>query len=318
MRTIAHAGEQVKKENQTTGADLRLALMLIPLTIFCASKKGGEMVREPVFAGGFYPSRPDSLKHMVDKFFAAARKEPIDGEIIGISVPHAGYPFSGAVAAYGINQIAGADIKTVVMIGPSHQVNFPGCAVYARGAWKTPLGKVEIDSALAAEIIKQNPQIQDQPNAFNQEHSLEVELPLLQTALKNFKIVPIMMADQSRQNCTVLAQALARVLPGKKVLILASSDLYHGYSYENCVATDAATLSFLEKFDPDGLLAALAAEKVMACGGGPIATMMMAAKLLGATKSRLLKKTNSNDVVGEQGGYVVGYGTAIFYKEPAK
>lgn len=273
------------------------------------------MVREPVFAGGFYPSRPDSLKKITGQLFAAAKKEPINGQLIGIAVPHAGYSYSGAVAAYGIKQITGENINTVVLIGPSHQVYFPGLAVYAQGAWKTPFGKVDIDSTLAAEIINQNSLFKDLPNAFNQEHSLEVQLPLLQTALKNFKIVPIMIADQSAANCTILAQALASALKGKKAVILASSDLYHGYSYENCVTTDAHTLSFLEKFDPQGLLGALAAEKAQACGGGPMAAMMMAAKLLGATRSRLLKATNSNDVQGEPGGYVVGYGTAIFYKE---
>lgn len=292
---------------------MRPALVFILSTILCASKKGGEMVREPFVAGSFYPAKPDSLKNTIDKFLTAALKEP-NREIVGLVVPHAGYPYSGATAAYGFRQIADGDFKTVVLIGPSHNVYFTGLAVYPFGIWKTPLGSVEIDSTLAADLIKQDSLIKDLPNVHTQEHSLEVQVPFLQRTLKNFKIVPIMMADQSETNCTVLAQALAKTLKGKKALLVASSDLYHGYSYDNCVKTDKQTLSFIDRFDPKGLLAALKEESAQACGGGPIAAVMMASKLLGATQSKLLKSTNSNDVIGKQGGYVVGYGTAIFFK----
>lgn len=276
------------------------------------------MVRAPAVAGQFYPAHPDSLNAVIDLFFKETKKEAMDGQIIGLAVPHAGYPYSGAVAGRGYQQVAGGNYTTVVVIGPSHHVRFPGLAVYGTGGWRTPLGTIAVDSEVAAELVRQNTLIQNLPDAHRQEHSIEVQVPFLQKALPDCKIVPVMMADQSAANCTVLAQALARVLPGKKALIVASSDLYHGESYPNCVATDDYTLGFLERFDPEGLLAALGREKAMACGGGPVAAMMIAARLLGADSSRLLAKTNSNDVMGEKSGYVVGYGAAVFFRHARK
>jgi hypothetical protein len=151
------------------------------------------------------------------------------------------------------------------------------------------------------------------PQVHRREHSLEVELPFLQKVLEGFKILPVMMGDQSPQACQILAEALARVCRGKRLLFLASSDLYHGYSYEECVAVDARTLGFIERYDPEGLAEAIERGQAQACGGGPVVVVMTAARELGANRAKMLYHTNSNDVTGERGGYVVGYGAAVFY-----
>jgi AmmeMemoRadiSam system protein B/AmmeMemoRadiSam system protein A len=292
--------------------------LLILLFGVCIFPLEAIMIREPAVAGQFYPGDKKTLSNTIDSFFAETSAQKIPGKIIGIVVPHAGYPYSGATATYAYKAAADNDVKTVIMIGPTHQAYFEGIAVYGEGAWKTPLGDVPIDESLAQSIIKQNPIIHNLPEAHNQEHSLEVQVPFLQKTFKNFKIVPIMLFDPTYEECQMLAQAIANNAMDKKVLLLASSDLYHGNSYDSCNMTDKITLSYIEKFDPKGLYQALKQDKAQACGGYPIVTVMLASKLLGADKAKVLHHTNSNDVIGERGGYCVGYGASVFYQQNDK
>ena len=274
-----------------------------------------KMIREPAVAGQFYPGDKKTLANTIDDFFANAAAQKITGKIIGIVVPHAGYPYSGPTATYGYQTITGKNIETVIMIGPTHHVFFEGIAAYGEGAWKTPLGIVPIDETLAQSIIKQNPIIHNLPEVHNQEHSLEVQLPFLQKSLtSNFKIVPIMLLEPTYDECEMLAKAIANTVKEKNVLLLASSDLYHGYSYTECNKTDSITLSYLKNFDPKGFYQALKQDKAQACGGYPIVVVMIASKLLGASQSEVLHHTNSNDAIGEKGGYCVGYGASVFYQ----
>lgn len=293
---------------------LKLGLLLL-FSLMCGAKREEKMVRQPAVAGSFYPADKDSLSKMIDNLLAGVPKLKRKGEVIGVVVPHAGYPYSGGTAAYTFSYISKMPLKTVILVGPSHYIYFKGIAVYGEGKWKTPLGEVEVDSALAHKIIEQNPIIRDEPEAHTREHSLEVEVPFLQKVLRNFRIVPIMMGDQDYKTCEVLAHAIVEAVRGREdILLLASSDLYHGYSYEECNRIDKKTLSFIEKFDPEGLSKALEKREAQACGGGPIVAVMLASKLLGADKGKVLFHTNSNDVTGQRGGYVVGYSACLFYK----
>lgn len=265
-------------------------------------------VREPAVAGAFYPADKEELRLEVDSFLKEVKKEPFQGRIIGIIVPHAGYPYSGLVAAHSFKQIEDVKFRTMILIGPSHRSYFEGVAVYPKGEWKTPLGNLEIDEEIAAQLVAQDELIVSSPTPHESEHSLEVELPFLQRVNKNARIVPVMMGAQTENICNRLGDALAKVLSGQTdVLMLASSDLYHGYSYDECLSTDSITLSYIEKFDPDGLLSALSSNRAQACGGGPIASLLYAAKKLGANRTKLLKYTNSGDVTGNRVGYIVGY-----------
>ncbi|MEO0074867.1 MAG: AmmeMemoRadiSam system protein B [candidate division WOR-3 bacterium] len=273
------------------------------------------MIRTPVVSGQFYPADSKTLTKTIDDLLNQVKVPAISGHIYGIVVPHAGYPYSGFTAAHAYKIIANQDIQTVILLGPTHQVFLNDFAIYGEGTWQTPLGEVEIDTNLANVLIKSYSKIKNLPQAHNQEHSLEVQIPFLQRTLKNIKIVPIMMLEPSYDECQKLAKTIAHVCQDKKVLVLASSDLYHGYSYTDCQKTDALTLSYLTKYDPAGLYKALQTNKAQACGGYPIVVAMLTAQHLGADKSRILYQTNSNDVIGERGGYCVGYASAIFFKE---
>ncbi|MFB0509935.1 MAG: AmmeMemoRadiSam system protein B, partial [bacterium] len=150
-------------------------------------------MRESAVAGQFYPGSKDGLDKAVTKLLGSVTVSKLPGRIIGIVAPHAGYDFSGAVAAHGYKLISDLDFKTVFIIGPSHRVLFDGAAVYDKGSWKTPLGEVSIDEKLARQLISESPRIRALPHVHNQEHSLEVQIPFLQKSLKDFKIVPIML-----------------------------------------------------------------------------------------------------------------------------
>ncbi|MEO0076535.1 MAG: AmmeMemoRadiSam system protein B [candidate division WOR-3 bacterium] len=276
------------------------------------------MVRQPVVAGQFYPENKKILEKEINEILTNIPTQKIAGKILGVVVPHAGYPYSGSTAGYAYKAVANKDYQTVILIGPTHYVFFDGAAVYSQGSWQTPLGEVPVDEELARSIINQNDQINDLPQMHRQEHSLEVQIPFLQKTLTNFKIVPIMLCEPSFELCEQLAKAIANAVKNKNVLLLASSDLYHGYSYTECKKTDSLTLSYLEKFDPKGLYQSLKQHKAQACGGYPIVVVMLASKLLGATHSKILHQTNSNDVIGEKGGYCVGYASAVFYKSESK
>ena len=307
---------QLRRSLVTESMTLRLLVSCcLSLLVFCSNnaEKGGEMqekslVRQPAVAGAFYPGSKSELQKQVNRFLQEVKKEPLTGRMIGIIVPHAGYTYSGRVAAHAFRQIEGEGFRTVVLIGPSHRSHFKGVAVYPKGEWTTPLGSLKIDESLAAELIEATDIIVANPTPHETEHSLEVQLPFLQTVDQDLRIVPLMMGPQTEEICRKLGKALADVV-GKRsdVLLLTSTDLYHGYSYDECVSTDRLTLSYIEKLDADGLYGALSADRAQACGGGPITALLYAARQLGANNAKLLKYTNSGDVTGEKAGYVVGY-----------
>lgn len=271
-------------------------------------------IRKPAVAGQFYPGDPKELKTLVDDLLEAAKAVPIPGEIIALVSPHAGYAYSGAIAASAYKQVQGKRLDVVILIGPSHREGFPGSSVCNKDGFETPLGIVPIDKTVAKAISDADEAIHYSMTGHRAEHSLEVQLPFLQTAIPNLKIVPIVLCDFSLANCRRLANAIFRAIRGKKVLIVASSDLYHGYSYEKCIATDNRTLTAVEAFDPEKLSAGIESGTFQACGGGPILVAQMVAKKLGANKARVINRTNSGDVTGRKSGYIVGYGAVVIYR----
>ncbi|MDQ7798139.1 MAG: AmmeMemoRadiSam system protein B [Candidatus Edwardsbacteria bacterium] len=273
-------------------------------------------IRSSIIAGSWYPGEADKLSAQIKKYLAAATKVESEGRLTGIIVPHAGYMYSGPTAAYAYKNIDPENISTVIMVGPSHSAYFEGAAVYGFGAWETPLGKTEIDSKLAEEIISHDPKyINDNPGAHAKEHSLEIQLPFLQSVLRSgFRIVPIMLYDQSLASCDRLAQAMAGTVKGRDdVLLLASSDLSHYHSQAEAQKLDKLVVDDVKKYDPEKLAGDLAFEKCEACGGGPIVTVMLACRYLGADKSVVYDYRTSGDVTGDK-GQVVGYLAAGLYK----
>ena len=303
---------------------------LVLMCLACAPPKEVTVARQPAVAGQFYPADAKTLTAMVDSMLADAEVPAISGTLIGIQVPHAGYPFSGPTAAralkllqaWGQSPGSGSDTGgcplSVVMLGTSHHVLFDKAAVYAKGSWRTPLGDVAVDEALAKAILSQDEFLADMPGAHAQEHSIEVQVPFLQRVLGSFKIVPIMLLQPTFEQCERVGKAIARATKGKKVLLVASSDLYHGESYDEANRVDSVTVELMAKFDPQALHAALERNEAQACGGNATTAMMVAARELGADTAVVLAQTNSNDVTGERGGYCVGYSAVAFVSSTKK
>jgi len=270
-------------------------------------------IRRPAVAGSWYPGTAAELSKEIDGYLGRALPVDLPRDPIAVIAPHAGYAYSGPTAAWSFLQLKGRNYDAVIVMAPSHQEWFDGVSVWDRGAYQTPLGLVPVDVGLAKAIEKADPDVHFTTKGHGGEHSLEIELPFLQRTVPNLKIVPLVIADRSLSTCQKLARAIKEAVGSRKVLLVASSDLYHGYSYEDCVQSDNQTLEHVETLDAEGLCKGLESGKYMACGGGPITVAIMAAKLMGATEAKILKQTNSNDVMGERGGYVVGYGAVAIY-----
>ena len=282
------------------------------------SKGGKEMgmkeIREPAVAGAFYPDKPEVLSRDVKKYLENSKREKIEGDIVALISPHAGYMYSGQVAAYAYKLVEGRAFDSVVVVAPSHRVIFKGASLYDRGGYRTPLGVVPIDTELSKKMMERRKEIQFLPEAHSQEHSLEVQIPFLQVVLKTFNLIPIVMEPYwNWETCQSVASAIAETVKGKRVLLVASTDLSHFYTYNIAVELDKIFLNHIERFDVEGLNRDLKNNRTEACGGGPVITIMLAAKMLGANHGKVLKYANSGDVTGDR-SRVVGYAAAVFYK----
>jgi AmmeMemoRadiSam system protein B/AmmeMemoRadiSam system protein A len=296
---------------------LSISLFLASSVALAQISKGGkEMkeIREPALAGSWYPGDPETLSRDVKRYLENAKKEKVEGEIVALVSPHAGYMYSGQVAAHAYKLVEGVAFESVIVVGPSHRFPFKGASLWDRGGFRTPLGVVAVDVELSKKMMEKRKEIRYIPEAHHQENSLELQIPFLQTVLKPFKLVPITMEpDWSWETCQYLASAIAETVKGKRVLLVASTDLSHYYSYNIAVELDRIVLNHIERFDIEGLNRDLKSNRAEACGGGPVVAIMLAAKMLGANRGKVLKYANSGDVTGDR-GRVVGYAAAAFYK----
>ncbi len=270
-------------------------------------------IKKSLIAGSWYPANPRLLREEIERLFSRVPERDIRGAIVGAVVPHAGYAYSGQVAAHAYEQLRGSSFDAVIVIGPSHRSPFRGVSVYPAGGYETPLGVVPVDETLAAAMIESGSVVSALPQAHGQEHSVEIQLPFLQVALGGFTFVPLVMGDQDQSTCEGLAEVIVRATGTRKVLVVGSSDLSHYHGYETAVAMDRRAVDHLVRMDAVGLLEELEAGFSEACGGGPAAVTVMAAKKLGADKAELLKYANSGDVTGDRSG-VVGYASIVFFR----
>lgn len=260
-------------------------------------------LRLPAVAGQFYPEDREELKKMIDGFLDKANPPEIKGDVFGLLLPHAGYIYSGQVAAYGFKSIIGKNFDTVIIIGDSHYERFDGVAIWAKGWWETPLGKIEVDDDLAEKILSSPERFLQRDSAHLWEHSIEVQLPFLQKTLKNFKILPIIFGSED-EDWKLLAEAILKNIKGKKFLVIASADLSHYLPYEKAKQIDEKTIKNVLNLQVEGLdICAVDSAK---------AIIEMTKNLGGAAK--LLKYYNSGDTAGDK-LKVVGYGAVAFYSE---
>jgi AmmeMemoRadiSam system protein B/AmmeMemoRadiSam system protein A len=296
---------------------LLVVLSLIPCTSWGKVRAKGKAmsdknIRESVIAGSWYPGDPAKLTKDIKGYLEKVPEQKIDGELIALISPHAGYTYSGQVAAYAYKLLEGRKYDVVVIVAPSHRAYFKGASVYPQGGYRTPLGIVPIAEEITKALMKKSPRITSFPPAHAQEHSLEIQLPFLQVVLKDFRLVPIVIGEQDFSICEEVSAAIAAVIKGKNALVIASTDLSHFHPYDEAVALDQKVVQHVDAFDPEGLNKALRAGQCEACGGGPTVAVMLAAKALGADKSKVLNYANSGDVTGDH-SRVVGYMAAVLY-----
>ena len=268
-------------------------------------------LRRAAFAGSWYPRSAAAIVAEVEQYLAAASPGVVKGRLVGLVSPHAGLHYSGPVAAFGYSLLRGLKSLTVVLVGPAHRAAFEGVAVHASGAWETPLGQVQVDEDLARALVAADRTLFDDPGPHREEHSLEMQMPFLQRAMPGLRIVPMLMGTQARGEVEALAAALGRVLPGREVLLVASSDLSHYQPASVASRLDAEVVGDIRRLDADALMSRLETRGNVACGGGPLVAVMAAARALGADQATVLRYADSGDVCGDK-AQVVGYLSAVF------
>lgn len=270
-------------------------------------------IRPSALAGTWYPESKSGLAKMVDEMLAKVPGQDLGGELVGLVVPHAGYMYSGQVAAHAYKLLVGLDFDVVVLIGPSHRTYFPGLLVSNHTHYETPLGLVKVDQDLIHRLADEIPIAWVGQDL---EHSLEIQLPFLQRTLQDFTVVPLMMAEQSAELARKLGTSLIELISGRRALVIASSDLSHFHSYEAANDLDSRAVKAIEQFDVQMLLQDIAGGHSEACGYGAIVTLLLTARGLGATTAIKLNYANSGDVTGDK-GRVVGYMASAIMKSSA-
>jgi AmmeMemoRadiSam system protein B len=271
-------------------------------------------VRRASVAGTWYPDDPTRLVSQLDGYLERARVDDPGGRLRAIVVPHAGLMYSGPVAAYAYNAARRNTHSALVLVGPSHFVPFHGVSIWPDGQWATPLGPVPVQRELAAALASVSSDIIELPAAHGREHSLEMQMPFVAHLLPDVPIVPMVMGEQTRATAFGLGTAIAQAVEahGLDALLVASSDLSHYEDAATASALDAEVIRHVERLDAEGLMRALEAEPRHACGGGPLVSVIDAARKLGARQARLLQYADSGDVSGDKSS-VVGYMAAAIW-----
>jgi len=274
-------------------------------------------IRKSVIAGTWYPGDAVVLRADIKRYISDVDGDGIGGALVGMVVPHAGYMYSGSVAAYAYRMVEGGDFDRVVIIGPSHRASFRGVSAYGGDGYETPFGVVPVDTELRDALLAHDSVISTVTDAHRQEHSVEIQLPFLQARLGAFTFLPLVMGSQDEETCLKLAAALYEITQEEKVLIIGSSDLSHFHRYEAAVKMDHRVVQHLKNMDAEALLDDLEDGECEACGGGPMSVAMMVSKMRGADHAKVLCYANSGDVTGDRRS-VVGYAAAVFFKGGAK
>ena len=267
-------------------------------------------LRRLAFAGAWYAGDRDRLARDVDEALAAAADRV--AVVRAAVAPHAGLRYSGRVAAWSYRALAAAPPEAIVLVGPSHYVEFPGCAMLDRGAVETPWGESPVAEALADRLHDETPLVREaRPEVHAGEHSLELQLPFIGRLFPGVPLLPILMGQQSRSVAFALGAALAGAVAGAPVALVASSDLSHYHDSATARALDAVVLDRLGHGDAEGLMRAIEREPGHACGGGPMVAVLEAARRLGLTAGGVLAYADSGDVSGDH-SRVVGYASAAY------
>jgi AmmeMemoRadiSam system protein B/AmmeMemoRadiSam system protein A len=312
---------------------LRLIIILVlamSISIFSQDMPGENEIgyRPPTVAGAFYPSDPDTLRSMIDKYLNTATPGRYGYyDINGLVAPHAGYVYSGRVAGSVYKEIKDKDFDVAIIIAPSHHEAFRGASVFNGDAYVTPLGNVMVDKELAKQIAGYDDRILysmhgHRWSGVTPEHSLEVQLPFLQVVQPDIKIVPIVMGSQDFLTQDLLMRALVNALKNtkKKYLLIASTDLSHFHSADTASAMDKALVRTFMRYDYFALQNLLSMGVFEACGGGPVVTVMMTAEQLGAGRAQptMYLHSGNTEAGKNRQDRVVGYFGGVLIKSEFK
>jgi AmmeMemoRadiSam system protein B len=274
--------------------------------------------RKPAVSGLFYPNKKEELLQTLKSLFLDSKFGPgalppsgERGKIYGVVSPHAGYVYSGAVAANAFYELSSSNFDTVIIIGPNHYGIGAEVSTMNEGNWITPIGKTRIDGELASEISDHCNNVKVDPIAHSRDHCIEVQIPFLQYINKSATILPIILRDQDKNTSIELGKCIAKMIKNRRVMLVASSDLTHYEPNDRAYAKDTKLISSIQGMNISHFYSVLENSQVTACGYGAIATVMMAAKECGATNGRLLRYATSGDITGDVSS-VVGYSAIVF------
>jgi len=265
------------------------------------------MIREPAVAGQFYPGNGLELKENLESLIIkGARRAPA----LGIVSPHAGFMYSGSVAGEVFSKIELTG--TYIIIGPNHTGRGRPFSIMKDGSWATPIGEVDIDKELAADLLKRSRLLQSDATAHAFEHSIEVQLPFIQFFKGDFKFVPIILSNANLATYREIGNNIADSIreSGKDILIIASSDMTHYEEQKITMAKDQEAIKAILELDEEKLLKKINEFDITMCGYAPVVVMLVAAKKLGAKKAELVKYQTSGDASGDFSA-VVGYAGMI-------
>ncbi len=271
-------------------------------------------MRSPIVAGQFYAGTKPALLKQIEQSYTSQhgpgkvpRLKAGPRKIIGLVSPHAGYMYSGPVAAHGFSRLAeDGRPGSFVIVGPNHSGAGSGVSMMDAGKWSTPLGEVQIDEELAEGIKLASEIIDVDPVAHEYEHSLEVQLPFLQHLFGEVKMVPICMMLQDARTAVEVGDAIAKASAGRDAVVIASTDFTHYETQESAMGKDKKVIDKILSMDPRGVVRTVDEESITMCGYGAVAAMLQAAKKLGAKRAELLKYATSGDTAGPM-EQVVGY-----------
>lgn len=269
-----------------------------------------DIIRPPAVAGQFYPSGHHELRQMIAQLLSLAEAPKIKDRIIGFVAPHAGYIYSGPIAAHVYALAKRQPRPNAVVIGPSHHGFFDGVAVFPGKSYLTPLGEIANNQEMSGEILKTCRFAGINITADAAEHSLEVQLPFLQSVWKDFRLTSMVLGQTSTFLCQDLAEILAGLREKHPLTVFASSDLSHYHPYDQAKKMDLLAVEKVLEGDPEKFILAIRNGQIEACGAGAILTLMYLSKKLGGQAS-LLKYANSGDTAGER-SQVVGYAAIVF------
>ncbi len=264
--------------------------------------------RQAQMAGSWYPADPVTLKELIRGMLKAGEVGYNGKPPVALAVPHAGYIYSGEVAACSYSTLAGQQYDTVVVIAPSHRESFTGVSLFEGEAYHTPLGRVPVDvdlmRALATADVSKRLQLSNKGH--QDEHSLELQLPFLQVVQEDFQLLPLVMGEQDFSTAVLLAEALYKVCADRNCLVVASTDLSHFHNQKQAERLDGKFIGLFTANEPEELERQLAGGGVEACGGGAVITAMLYNQLAGGTTCRALRYETSAPVTGDYEN-VVGY-----------